>query len=89
MPPNSVNKEILTKIENYIDSLLKEPQSFNIVCGDFNISFLKKNQRRKTLKEIMTGCFLEKIDENSITRGTKCSKSNLDVFFQFYSKDKS
>ena len=81
MPPNSVNMETLSKIESYIDSLIIEPQSYNIVCCDFNINFLKNNQKRETLKEIMKGCCMEIIDENSITRETACSKSNLDIFF--------
>ena len=81
MPPNSVNTETLSKIESYIDSLIIEPQSYNIVCGDFNINFLKNNQKRETLKEIMKGCCMKTIDENSITRETTCSKSNLDIFF--------
>ena len=86
MPPYSVNTETLSKIESYIDSLIIEPQSYNIVCGDFNINFLKNNQKRETLKEIMKGCCMKIIDENSITRETACSKSNLDIFFlQFYS----
>ena len=90
MPPNSVNTETFTKIESYIDSLIIEPQSYNIVCGDFNINFLKNNQKRETLKEIMKGCCMKIIDENSITRETECSKSKLDVFFsQFYSRVKS
>ena len=90
MPPNSVNTETLTKIESYIDSLIIELQSYNIVCGDFNINFLKNNQKRETLKEIMKECCMKIIDENSITRETECSKSKLDVFFlQFYSRVKS
>ena len=79
MPSNSVNTETLSKIESYIDSLIIEPQSYNIVCGDFNINFLKNNQKRETLNEIMKGC-MKIIDENSITRETACSKSNLDIF---------
>ena len=90
MPPNSVNTETLSKIESYIDRLIIEPQSYNIVCGDFNINFLKNNQKRETLKEIIKGCCMKIIDENSITRETACSKSNLDIFFlQFYSRVKS
>ena len=81
VPPNSANTETLTKIESYIDSLIIEPKSYNIVCGDFNINFLKNNQKRETLKEIMKGCCMKIIDENSITRETECSKSNLDIFF--------
>ena len=81
MAPNSVNTETLTIIESFIDSLIIEPQSFNIVCGDFNINFLKNNQKREALKEIMKGCCTKIIDENSITRETECSKSNLDIFF--------
>ena len=50
MPPNSVNTETLTKIESYFDRLVIEPQSYNIVSGDFNINFLKNNQKRETLK---------------------------------------
>ena len=81
MPPYSVNTETLTKIESYIDSLIIEPQSYNIVCGDFNINSLKNNQKRETLKEIMKGGCMKEIDESSITRETECSKSNLDIFF--------
>ena len=89
MPPNSVNRETLTKFESYINSLIIEPQSY-IVCGDFNISFLKNNQKRETLKEIMKRCCMKLIDENLITRETECSKSTLDIFFlQFYSGVKS
>ena len=81
MPPNSVNTETLTKTESYTDSLIIEPQSYNIVCGDFNINFLKNNQKRETLKGFMKGGCMKVIDENSITRETECSKSNLDIFF--------
>ena len=62
MPPNSVNTETLTKIESYIDSLIIEPQSYNIVCGYFNINFLKNNQNQEALKEIMNGGFMKIID---------------------------
>ena len=65
MPPNSVNTKTLTKIESYIDSLIIEPQSYNIVCGDFNINFLKNNQKPQTLKEITKGGCMKMIDENS------------------------
>ena len=68
MPRNSVNTETLSKIESYIDSLIIEPQFYNIVCGDFNLNFLKNNQKRETLNEIMKGCCMKIIDENSITR---------------------
>ena len=46
IPSNSVNTETLTKIESYIDSLLIEPLSFNMVCGDFNIIF------KRTIRDI-------------------------------------
>ena len=47
MPPKGVNAETLQKVERYIDSLLKKLQSYNIVCGDFNINFLKNNKTRE------------------------------------------
>ena len=80
MPPISVNRETLTKIESYIDSLIIEPQSYKSVCGDFNINFLKNNQKRETLKEILKGCCMKLIDKKLITPETECSKSNLDIF---------
>ena len=87
LPPNSVNAEALSKIESYFDSLMIEPQSYNIVCGDFDINFLKNNQKRETLKEIMKGCCMIIIDENSNTQETACSKSNLDIFFCIFTAE--
>ena len=78
MPPNSVNTETLTKIESYIDSLKKEPQSYNIVCGDFN-QFFEEQSETRDVEEIMKGG-MKIIDENSITRETECSKSDI-LFF--------
>ena len=81
LPPNSVKTETLDTLESYCDSLNFLPAETHIICGDFNVNFLKHSSKQKRINEIMTGCGLKLGNSYCPTRQTSTSGSCIDLFF--------
>ena len=81
IPPNCVKEPTLLRLQEYLDKIVLGPTDKHIVCGDFNINFLKNTKNSKKLTELLQGNSLYLRNNKTATRETPNSKSLIDCFF--------
>ena len=50
MPPNCTNEANFLTVERYFDSLMIDPETKHVLCGDFNVNFFNKQQKSRKFK---------------------------------------
>ena len=51
MPPNCTNEANFLTVERYLDSLMVDPETKHVLCGDFNVHFLINSKKSRKLKK--------------------------------------
>ena len=77
IPPNATTFETFEILDQYLDELVVQPETHQVICGDFNVNMIQKGIKQKRLRN---GNNLD-IPKLTPTRETASSKSCLDVFF--------
>ena len=54
MPPKCTNEANFLTVDRYLDSLMIDPETKHVICGDFNINFLINSKKAKSLKNLLT-----------------------------------
>ena len=81
IPPNATTIATFDVLSTYLEQHISDPQSLHVLCGDFNVSFLSKGNKKSYLREMTQTFDLKLVSENLITRETKNSSSYIDLFF--------
>ena len=68
MPPNCTNEANFVTVERYLDSLMVDPETKHVLCGDFNVNFLVNSKKAESLKSFLAGNGLSISSNNDPTR---------------------
>ena len=79
MPPNCSEANFLT-VERYHDSLMVDPETKHVHCGDFKVNFFKQ-QKAESLKNLLAGNSLGISNNNEQTRVSSGRCTLIDAIF--------
>ena len=87
MPPNCTNEANFLTVERYLDSLMVDPETKHVLCGDFNVNFLINSKKAESLKSRLAGNGLSISSNNDPTmvsngRGTLIDATFSDFFIE-------
>ena len=68
MPPNCTNEANFFTVERYLDSLMIDPETRHVLCGDFIVNFLINSKKAESLKNLLAGNGLRISNNNEPTR---------------------
>ena len=81
MPPNCTNEANFWTVERYLDSLMIDPETKHVLCGDFNVNFLKNSKNAESSKNFLAGNGLRISNNNEPTRVSNCRGTLIDPTF--------
>ena len=81
MPPNCTNEANFLTVERYLDSLMVDPETKHLPCGDFNVNFLINCKKAQSLKNLLTGNGLRMSNNNEPTRVSNGRVTLIDAIF--------
>ena len=81
MPPNCTNEANFLTVERYLDSLMVDPETKHVLCGDFNVNFLVNSKKAESLKSLLAGIGLSISSNNDPTRVSNGRGTLIDAIF--------
>ena len=81
MPPNCTNEANFLTVERYLDSLMVDPETKHVLCGDFNVNFLVNSKKAESLKSLLAGNGLSISSNNDPTRVSNGRGRLIDAIF--------
>ena len=81
MPPNCTNEANFLTVERYLDSLMIDPETKYVLCGDFNVNFLINSKKTESLKNLLAGNGLRISNNNEPTRVSNGRGTLIDAIF--------
>ena len=81
MPPNCTNEANFLTVERYLDSLMVDPETKHVLCGDFNVNFLINSKKAESLKSLLAGNGLSLSSNNEQTRVSNGRGTLIDATF--------
>ena len=81
VPPSCVRDHTFEKLQNYLTQLVIKPDSKHLLCGDFNINFLKSTNKKVQLEDLLNSFGLIFSSNKIPTRENQKSGTVIDAFF--------
>ena len=89
MPPNCTNEANFLAVERHFDSLMVDPETKHVLCGDFNVNFLINSKKAESLKSLLAGNGLSISSNNDPTRVSNGRGTLIDaIFYNFFIETK-
>ena len=86
MPPTCTNETNFLTVERYLDSLMVDPETKHVLCGDFVVNFLLNSKKTKSLKSLLAGNGLVVSNNNEPTRVSNGRGTLIDAIFSNFFK---
>ena len=81
MPPNCTNETNFLTVERYLESLMVDPETKHVLCGDFKVNFLLNSKKTESLKSLIAGNGLSISNNNEPTRASNGRGTLIDAIF--------
>ena len=82
MPQNCTNEANFLTVERYLDNLMVDAETKDLLCGDFNDNFFKKNSKKaESLKSLLARNGLSILNNNEPMRVSNGRGTLIDAKF--------